>query len=169
MSERVNLLQQIFDNVNHWLHFVEAKNAALIAFDIAFIGAIIDSSLLQNCLWVGTVLIIGLSVSGLVALYSFKPINKALKKCTIKDIESNLLHYAYIASLEWNEYIQSLYVKYWDEICDDMSSIPALEKDYCKEIIENARIAMRKQKLFKISFSVVILMLLLFVILVIVA
>ena len=39
------LLQQIFENINMWLHFAEAKNAAIIAFNIALLAALISSNL----------------------------------------------------------------------------------------------------------------------------
>lgn len=168
-TEKVTFLQQIFDNINNWLHFVEAKNAALIAFDIAFIGAIVDSSLLQCYIWIGSILIVGLSISGLLALYSFKPVKKASKKFMVKDIETNLLYYAYIACLDWNEYVQALYEEYWDESCNDMNQVSARERDYCKEIVENSRIAMRKQNLFEKSLYIVVCMMLLFILLILYA
>lgn len=40
-----NLLKNIFDNVNNWLTHAEAKNAAIVAFNIAclsFIGGMKD-------------------------------------------------------------------------------------------------------------------------------
>lgn len=42
------LLQQIFENINMWLHFAEAKNAAIIAFNIALLAALISSNLFNN-------------------------------------------------------------------------------------------------------------------------
>lgn len=35
-DNRAALLQQVLDSVNNWLQFAEAKNAALIAFNVIF-------------------------------------------------------------------------------------------------------------------------------------
>ena len=34
-NDKRELLQWIFNNTNNWLHFAEAKNAAMIAFNVA--------------------------------------------------------------------------------------------------------------------------------------
>ena len=168
-SERLALLQQIFDNVNNWLHFAEAKNGALIAFNIAFMTVIMDSNLEQYSLILYTILMVGMAISTFAILLSFKPINKELPKTDVENIKVNLLHYAYIASLEKEEYMKALYAGYWNETNKNINSIPQIEKDYCAEIIENARITMRKQKFFKDGFRIVLLMILVFIVLVICA
>lgn len=60
-EERVELLQKIFENTNHWLQFAEAKNAALIAFNIAVIAAVIGSDLYEKNLSLSSFLVVGLS------------------------------------------------------------------------------------------------------------
>lgn len=168
-NERIALLQQIFDNVNNWLHFAEAKNGALIAFNIAFMAVIMESGLKEYSLILYSFIIIGMAASTFAILLSFKPINKELPKTDAENIKVNLLHYAYVASLEKEEYIQALYAGYWNEANKDINSIPQIEKDYCAEIVENARITMKKQKFFGCGFRIVILMVVAFVILVICA
>ena len=59
------------------------------------------------------------------------------------------MHFAYIASLEPDQYIQKLYAAYWNAPNKNLNAIPQMEKDYCKEIVENARITMKKQNCFK--------------------
>ena len=46
-----DLLYTIFQNVNAWLHFVEAKNAALIAFNIAVLSALMGSNEYSGSKW----------------------------------------------------------------------------------------------------------------------
>lgn len=67
------------------------------------------------------------------------------------------MHFAYIASLEQEEYIKKLYDHYWGERNKDINDVPMLYKDYCNEIIVNSRITLRKQVYFKYSFYIVIL------------
>lgn len=155
-ENRINLLQQIFDNVNSWLHFAEAKNAALIAFNVALLSSLTSSELFKINAMLFCTIIIGLLLSIMVSLWSFKPINKKLEKTSATNLGENLLHFAYIASLERDEYIKKLYNYYWKEPNMDINAISRLERDYCEEIIENARITMRKQYYFRIGFYIVI-------------
>lgn len=157
MGDKECLLQQIFDNVNNWLHFAEAKNAALIAFNIALMAVIVDTNLFSSYILLFSIIIIGLLISTIFALYSFKPINETLKKTSNSNLEENLLHFAYIASLEQEEYIKKLYDHYWGERNKDINDVPMLYKDYCNEIIANSRITLRKQAYFKYSFYIVML------------
>lgn len=154
-DERTELLQRIFENVNSWLHFVEAKNAALIAFNIALMAAFVDSSLFCKCRIFGNCIIIGICLSTIVAIRSFIPLNKEIKKVEKGDIKENLLHYAYIASLEVNEYIRKLYKRYFEKNISNISEVMQIERDYCEEIIQNSRITIRKQRYFKIGLNIV--------------
>ncbi len=158
-EERVELLQKIFENTNHWLQFAEAKNAALIAFNIAVIAAVIGSDLYEKNLPLSSFFIVGVIASTVVTLWSFKPINKELEKAEKSSEIENLLHYAYIATLNRDEYIEKLCEKYWGIANTQSSMISQLEKDYCQEIVENARIAVRKQKCFIRGFYIVLAML----------
>lgn len=67
------------------------------------------------------------------------------------------MHFAYIASLEQEEYIKKLYDHYWGERNKDINDVPMLYKDYGNEIIVNSRIKLRKQVYFKYSFYIVII------------
>ena len=155
MEDRIELWERIFANVNSWLHFVEAKNAALIAFNIALMAAFMDSSLFDTCKIFGRCIIVGICLSTIVAIISFIPLNKEIKKVDKGDIKENLLHYAYIASLEVNEYIKKLYMRYFEKNISNISEVPQIERDYCEEIIQNSRITIRKQRYFKIALNIV--------------
>lgn len=151
-NDHLSFLQQTFDNTNNWLQFAEAKNAALIALDVALLAAFMSSDFSKNYLFLSTVIAIGLLTSLAFTIWSVKPINKKLEKTTLGNIDANLLHYAFIASLNPEEYIQKLYTTYWGEPNKDINAIPQIEKDYCEEIISNSRITIRKQKYFKLGF-----------------
>lgn len=69
------MLQNIFDNTNTWLHFVEGKNAALIAFNVTMIATITEMGLTENYLLLTSIILIGLILSTITALWSFKQIN----------------------------------------------------------------------------------------------
>lgn len=157
-KERRELLQIFLENTNTWLHFAEAKNAALIVFNIALLTALINSKLSDFCVMLFTGIIIGLLISTMLSLYSFKPINKSLKKTDAMEIDENLLHYAYIASMDRNEYIIKLYDCYWNEKSKDIALIPQIEKDYSEEIVQNSKITMKKQSYFKKAFYIDIIM-----------
>ncbi len=159
IQERSEFLQQLLENTNTWLHFAEAKNAALIAFNVAIIAAFINSNLSVICKPLFTGIIIGLLISTIIALCSFKPINKYLIKSDNADINLNLLHYAYVASLEKNEFLKKIYTVYWQETFINTSIIPQIEIDYAEEIIQNSRITLEKQTYFKKAFYIDIAML----------
>lgn len=156
-NEHTSLLQQIFDNTNNWLQFAEAKNAALIALNVALLAAFMSSDDLQAYTFLFTVIIIGLLISLAFTVWSVKPINKKLEKVSPSNVDANLLHYAFIASLGPEEYIQNLYATYWGEPNKSINTIPQIEKDYCTEIISNSRITIRKQKYFKLGFYTLLL------------
>ena len=153
-KERLELLQNLFENVNTWLHFVEAKNAALIAFNIALLAALISSNLSDFNITFFSAIVVGILISILLSLYSFNPKNKFLEKTRSMGIDANLLHYAYIASLTQDEYIKKLYALYWNDANINLSTVPQIEKDYTAEIIQNSRIAMKKQSFFRLAFAV---------------
>ncbi len=159
------LLQQIFENINMWLHFAEAKNAAIIAFNIALLAALISSNLFNIVIFSWTA--VGLLLSTLLSLLSFKPSNKAAKKVISESMDSNLLHYAFIASLEIDEYLEKLNKSYWKNQYQDGSEFPQIERDYSNEIIQNSRITLKKQFYFKIALYIDFAMIILTCILVI--
>ena len=152
------LLEWIFNNTNNWLHFAEAKNAAMIAFNVAMAAFLAEMDMPR-------VVFAGLVVSMAVSVWAFYPVNDKLPRISGRIVTANLLHYAYIASLERDQYLQKLYGRYWGETQVNSGSFPQIEKDYCEEIVSNARITLRKQNCFNISFFIDIITMLLLVIL----
>lgn len=170
-KEQIEMLQNIFDNTNTWLHFVEGKNAALIAFNVTMIATITEMGLTENYLLLTSIILIGLILSTITALWSFKPINGNIniKPFPMDRVSENLLNYAYISSLESDEYLKKLYEKYWNRPDKDRDTFQQMEKDYCKEITENSKITVRKQNCFKMSFYIILITLILLLIVLICA
>lgn len=148
-NEHTTLLQNIFDNVTGWLHFAEAKNAAIIAFNIALMAAIFSFDLLLQYMFIFCILVILLIGSIAISLWSFKPINSPLPKSKTPNISPNLIHFAYLAGLDCNECLEQMYINYWETPHPNVNDFTTIEKDYCDEIIQNSRITIRKQKLFE--------------------
>lgn len=169
MNDHKELLQQIYENTNVWLHFAEAKNAAMVALNIAILAAVMSSDYLQVNLWLFSLVVIGLLGSIFIEIMSFWPINKKIEKMVNNNISKNLLNYAYIATLEEEDYLKRLYRDYWEKPQENYNTIPQIEKDYCAEIIDNARITIRKQKMFKKSVQVTLSMIVGLILLVICA
>lgn len=92
----VEMLETIFSNVNSWLNFAEAKNAALMAFNIAMLAVTWGSTenAGKNILFYGVNLAI--VISTIIALKSFKPDKGKCKEETgvIKE-NDNLLFYRF--------------------------------------------------------------------------
>lgn len=156
MDEKKCLLQQIFDNVNSWLHFAEAKNTGLIAFNVALSAAIMDSGFLEDCYRLCIIVIIGLFVSTIFMIWSFKPIDNTISIPIKGNVKVNLMYFTYIATLEKEEYIKLLYAHYWGESDKSIDTISNIELDYCSEIIENSRIIVRKLCYFNIGIKIAI-------------
>lgn len=157
-THRIELLQKISENTNNWLHFAEAKNASLIAFNVSLIAVISELNLLKGYRALTYSMIIFLIISTFFAILSFKPINTSLEKTLSINLTENLLHFVYISSLEPDRYLLKLYATYWNETNKRIDELPQIERDYCREIVENARITMRKQKYFKFSLYTIICM-----------
>lgn len=83
-KELDELLEKIFSNVNSWLNFAEAKNAANVGFVVACLAAIFSledvNALLLNALLY--TICIFLVISGMFSLISFLPKlgNKVIRK-----------------------------------------------------------------------------------------
>ena len=164
--KKVDFLNNVLKDVDMWLHYIEAKNALLIGADIAIFSALLNSGLfikeLDSLLYVSLFFLVIL-IS--ICAWSFLPINSLIEiksKSGNSMISDNLLNYAYISLLDSETYFNMISKKYFDKNNEDTES-KDLCLDYCKEIVDNSRIALRKQKLF--SYSLWINMMLLCVIL----
>lgn len=147
----IEILRENLQTVVNWLNFAEAKNAAIIAINIAFISMINDINIIRNNNFIFA-LVAGIAVlSSLIALIAFFP--KSTKGININcnlGTDKNLLFYEDISKYGTDEYVCTLYKKYIDKdiLPNNLSS---LEKDLAEEIIVNSKIAVRKYTLFKLA------------------
>lgn len=151
MEER---LKYIFTNVNDWLKFAEAKNAALVAADGAagFAAlAVLVSSEDKLKIWVSIYLylfVFFVLCSAVVALFSIVPQTRILlaKPKEEQSETDNLLFYGDIAKYKPSEYLAALSRRY------SISQTPSnLETDYAQQIIINSQIALNKYFIFRIA------------------
>lgn len=149
------LLNKIFSNVNSWLSFAEAKNAANIALVVACIAAIFSLDSINVLLYVICILF---SVSGICSLISFIPrlgekivrkfprlAEKMVKK---KDKNENLLFFEAIKKYSGNEYAEQVSKLYLQTNKKDFSRY---QLDLANEIVYNSGIASRKYKFFLVA------------------
>lgn len=149
-------LKSIFENINDWLKFAEAKNGIIVAFNgsvilqiFQIIKGISSSGIYFLCL---IILLIFWTLSFLIALISFYPRTKILfllrrnEKISKQD---NLLFYGDIAKYSEKDYLQSLTKMFGREnYCWSNFEI-----SYVNQIIINSQITLKKFKYFQVSLS----------------
>jgi hypothetical protein len=151
-------LKDIFNNINDWLKFAEAKNAALIAFNGAIIMGCL--SLIKEppphlpvwYLWMVVVLV---ALSTFCALLSFYPKTAAPG--------NNLYFYDHIYRYSSKQYLEYLSAALPNDqarnsIGGDSAKVSAarekhLTEHLAEQIVINSKIASRKYKYFKVALS----------------
>lgn len=163
------ILQDVLGQVNTWLHFAEAKNAALIAFNIAVLGSILEQLSNEKCAlsvkYMYMICGIMALVSTIFCLCSFYSNCKENSNKETKGEEPakfNLELYSHIAVLPENKYLIKLYKSYFNIVVNE-GELNAHEKDLESEIIANSKIAMRKYTLFNKALKIIIVTIVLFV------
>ena len=151
--------KQILDNTNVWLHFAEAKNAAIITFNVAVLSAFFDCKFASKNYIFATIVIVLMLVSIVISLVSFIPcmVNNKNSICdktkkTLNDVNDNLLFYKDIRNYDPVTYVEKVYNTYFKNI--SCKVIPKIHLDYAKEIIVNSRITMKKLNLFSIALYI---------------
>lgn len=133
---------------NYWLSFAEAKNAAIIVFNVTLIGLLFDSLNENHIMFlISSILFV---VSCLISLYSFLPNMNSKAKNTIdeENCERNLIFYGDIAKIgKTEEYIKLTIKEYFPEIED--IALSKLAKDAASEVHINSQITVNKMNLFK--------------------
>lgn len=150
-KEKLDFLEKIFENINHWLGFAEAKNAALVAFNIALAAALSTLTATEgNTVFLTIIILICLIISSLIILLSFIPKNTiCLDSPSLTSIPDNLIYYGNISKFAKTDYIKAFYRRYWDNPDVDIHAIPKVLEDYFDEILTNAKITCKKQIYFK--------------------
>jgi len=161
-ESKLPLLEKIFENVNNWLAFAEGKNAALIAFNIAFIAALLSSEEIFSHLILVCGIILGVCVSSIISLKSFVPCTENEHRGDgIKKSKDNLLLYTHIAKYNKEEYLIAIYKKYGN-IRIQKEELPKIELDYADEITYNASITVRKYECFRKAVTIDVIILIIF-------
>ena len=149
-KEKMNeFLKEQLERVNYWLSFGEAKNGALIAFNMALMAMLIE--LFKYAPLLCTITLICLVLSNCMCLLSFVPdltSHNAENKNSVDINSVNLLFYSDIAKLDKEQYIDALKTKYTD-LFKESSLVGKRELDYVSEIYTNSCIAARKYHLFR--------------------
>lgn len=168
-EEIYTVLQDVLGQVNTWLHFAEAKNAALIAFNTAVLSSILEQLSNETCAlnvkYLYMICGIMAIISTVVCLVSFFPNSKA--NCNEKGRKEepakfNLELYSHIAVLAENKYLIKLYKSYYNIVVNE-GELNAREKNIESEIIANSKIAIKKYTLFKVALVIIIVTIVLFV------
>lgn len=147
-----NNLWKIFDNVNSWLKYAESKNAYILAFIGAQVTLIKLLDFQTNGRLITSFVFLGLCF--LVCIFLFFPktaISSWLyyfaKSHQATNENDNLLFYGHIAKYSVNQYIDRI-AKYLNQ---EIKGNKYFE-DLCSQIVVNAGIAYTKFNMFKISF-----------------
>lgn len=148
-------LKNIFENVNNWMKFAEAKNGTLIVADLAIIFGVFQLLEEMCCpkkwliFYASIVMLLSL-LSATICLTSFVPqlrmpwfINRGSPSKN-----DNLLYFAHIA-----KYAPKIYLNKLSELLKIQlpEKQPKLEMDYAEQIVTNSRITLRKYQTFKIG------------------
>jgi hypothetical protein len=150
-------LYKIFNNVNDWLKFSEAKNAMLIAFNSASIYGItqafaIDFIKSRDYLKAYLIVVIILLVfSTILSLVSFAPKLKIIKGGFYASGDTpNVFFFEYLKNKTNIEIIQEV-----TGIIDE-TTFTKIEKDISEQIVQNSIIASRKYSHFTIAVWITI-------------
>lgn len=166
-KELDELLEKNFSNVNSWLNFAEAKNAANIAFVVACIAAIFSLEDMNILLYIICIFLI---ISGMCSLVSFLPrlgnkvvrkIPSILKNKKRKAKGDNLIFFENIKEYSGDTYIKQVCKMYFDE---NKCNPTKYQLDLSDEIVYNSDIVSRKYKFFKLAvyLDIVVFLLLAF-------
>lgn len=171
MSDYIKTLEYIFDNVNDWLRFAEAKNGTLLALNSVFsfgIVRVIFTSHLEGAFfyWL-TICATFLLISALVCLLSFLPkLSIGLTKRVASSAmvqNANPIYFGDIAKLETSDdYLQYLLERkiVEDKVKDDLFALAIVGQTFV-----NSKIAVEKYGYFVTAVTLTALALLLMLVL----
>ena len=144
MDEKLtNKLEKIFENINSWLLFAEAKHGVLIGGILVLISCLKDIP--HN-----NFVIIGLGLSLIISLISFFPIIRFMPKLQMNTRNNNLCFYSDIANFTTKEeYLSAVLLKYF--LSENLDNINKYNFDLSEEILINSKITSNKYVLFKFS------------------
>lgn len=147
------LLTASYHNVMSWLHFAEAKNAALITFNSGAIFAIGTAYTQMNSVpqWLCIAMLAACSILGLslvVGFSSFFPRLTLLPGAGAPKANSgnNIWYFGHIAEMGVDTYLQELARKSGSTL-----AFSEIDRDLAQQIVVNSTIAVTKYGIFRIS------------------
>lgn len=153
--EKVDIFfEKQLERTNYWLSFAEAKNAAIVALNIAFVAAwrqIFDKS---SVLFLVIVVLFASSI--IIGLVSFFPNLSLFSNTTTSassDLskKSNMIYFGKLAQIKSPDiYIANVLEKYFNKSIN-IKEVSPMVYDFAEEIIINSNIAIKKYSLFKIA------------------
>ena len=146
-------LKDIFENVNNWLKFAEAKNATIVAGNGLLIFGICrllkDTSINEWILYYIYFVIFIMLLSFVVALISFIPNVKLPHYLYNNKKSDNLLFFGSIMHYNEDSYLKELNESLG--LNSEEYKTKKINKMYAQQIIINSQIAMKKYNIFNIS------------------
>ncbi len=145
-------LHRVFETVNGWLRFAEAKNAVALSVNAAIVATLVrfwPENTHTLWWWWAVIATVFASISAALALLSFAP-QIALPfwiRLSAPQQKRNLLFFAHIAHFAPRDYLKAVKDRYSDESAES----DGILMDYCEQIVVNARIATRKFALFNVA------------------
>jgi hypothetical protein len=158
-------LEKISENINKWLSFAEAKNAAIIAFNGGAIFGLFkmapQNSEFNNLHPAMYLFLIFLFISLYISLSSFTAKLNPEKFNKLENIsnDDNLLFYGHICKYNSETYLEKIFIRYGE--CREPSKY---EKDLANQIVINSKIAVEKYKKFNCSLKCILLGIIAFII-----
>jgi len=151
-TDRIIIMKQeikdIFQNVNEWLKFAEAKHAGMIVLNSGIIFGLLSiyknyKTIIDWRLILVLVIIFGISI--ILSLISLFPVTKNETNKKQANVTPNLYFFGSLSKLNENDLKDELLKS------NPKYQFDRFEDDLINQIIVNAIIATKKYKLFKIA------------------
>ena len=156
-------LNTIFENVNNWLKFAEAKNGVLLSINggsvIGLLAYLRDAPEIASCTLTWT-LVPAFILATIVLLVSFIPLCDRIiprnrkSKGPVYD-NCNLIYFKHIKDLSFEEYLARLNKSISSISGNSELTFTRLQEDLAQQIVTNAGIAYRKFLYFIIGFGLI--------------
>ena len=161
MKELIEHLEKVYASIAEWLKFAEAKNAALLVFDMSLLAVFQHFYEDAKCFCLaGTIIVV---ISGLVTLWTFSPNAGNKKNIRFKnsgqgakpEAVKNLYYWGAIAACrDTKEFLTKTRNRYFKQISDLDIENDKRAYDIAEEIYINSKIAANKYGLFKLALII---------------
>lgn len=146
----------VFQTVNSWLKFAEAKNGTILALTASALGgiiAMIEIGIFSSEILLGYVCLCALflAASAVCSLVSFMPRTKVVEPTSTGAlVDPNLVYYGHIAHMSAEEFMT--------RTCEDMGLnkqdvATKMNRHIAAQIVVNSQIALRKYSLSSYAIS----------------